>query len=195
MRHITSVYSTMLGNNSLRARNFFCNTNQLLWDASVIGCCGCPSQRFVQIIQILNLNIKHFWFLLHTACSRHTCCRSIITEVWLHLRNKLQCFLQQSQTYIYRKTNSWQENWSGHSQTAQWIVSLGQNESSIISTAFIMRQKWDCQTVANVITLANTKFFFQGYRGALADKCSESWRVMELHEYFHPVRVPKGCLK
>ena len=118
-----------------------------------------------------------------------------ITEVWLYLRNKLKCILLRSQTQIYRKTNSWQENWLCHSQTAQWIPLLGQNESSIISTAFIMRQKWDCQIVANVITLATTHFFFQGHRGALTDKCSERRQVMEPHEYFHPIRISKGWLK
>lgn len=34
---------------ALRARLFLCNTNQLLWDASGIRCCGCPSQIDAQM--------------------------------------------------------------------------------------------------------------------------------------------------
>ena len=45
---------------------------------------------------------------------------------------------------------------------------------------------------ANVINLANTNFFFKGI-GESTERSSESWRVMEPHEYIHPVWEPKGC--
>ena len=54
------------------------------------------------------------------------------------------------------------KNSYSHSEAIQGSFIRTECESSIVSAVFIMRRKWDFQTVANVINLENTTILSKG---------------------------------